>query len=259
MQMANSLILAGDLIKRDFRTRYLGSILGRYWNFIHPVMMILIYSVIFSQLMHARIGKDTGGWSFTLYLCAGMFPWTFFVEAVSRTTGVFFEHAALVKKLPVAREVLYVVSVGSSFATFVINYSLFAVFALVAGSGFDWSVLQVVPLSLLLFGFALGFGSILGLLNVFLRDVAQGVSILFQVWFWLTPIVYVVEMVPSRFQFLLKLNPMFYFISAYQDIMFHRIFVSFSTWIACFLVCLTSLGVSLLINRVLISEVADEL
>lgn len=214
-----------DFVRRDFKLRYLGSILGSYWNFVHPLAMIVIYTVVFSQVMKARLGaagEELGTYAFTIYLCAGLLPWNAFVEVVTRGTSVFHEHASLIKKISFPMEVLQPVVSGSSLITFGISMVIYTVLLFMTGHGINWTIILVPILFFLQLLMAMGFALFLGAFNVFFRDMQQIVNIVFQVWFWVTPIVYLMENIPERLQFVFLFNPFFYFTNVYQHIFFFR-------------------------------------
>ena len=165
-----------DFVKRDFKLRYLGSILGGYWNFVHPLAMILIYTVVFSQVMKAKLGSagtDLGTYAFTVYLCAGLLPWNAFVEVVTRGTSIFHEHATLIKKVSFPMEILQPVVCGSSFITFAISMVIYAVLLFFTGQGISWSIVLVPILFLLQLLLGMGLALFLGAFNVFFRDITN--------------------------------------------------------------------------------------
>lgn len=214
--------LVWDLVKRDLKIRYQGSFIGKYWNVVHPLAMIAIYTLVFSQVMNAKMGGglESNPFGYTIYLCAGLIPWIFFSDAVTRGTDAFVENAHLIKKVSFPLELMPVVTIGSGFVTFMISMLLYGGLLVVTGVPLTPALLAV-PFAMALFAlFALGLAMFFGAVNVFFRDTKQIVSIVFQVWFWLTPVVYFVSAVPERWKWLFALNPAYYFIS-----IFHALFV----------------------------------
>ncbi len=206
------------MVAREFRARYVSSLLGGVWAVLHPLTLIVIYTVVFGSVMHARLPGLDDRLSYTLYLCAGLFPWFYFAEVVQRSQTVFLEHASLLKKMSFPRISLPVILLLSSTLNFCITFALFLGLLLVAGRFPGWPIIAFVPLLALQQAFALGLGIFLGTLNVFYRDVAQFVAVLLQFWFWLTPIIYTLGVVPEAMQRLIALNPLFGPIRAYQQI-----------------------------------------
>lgn len=217
--------LVMTLIRRDLRVRYLGSLLGKAWNLIHPLSMIAIYTLIFSQLMRARLGDaganaPSGPLAYTIYLCAGLLPWNAFVESLNRGARVFLDHSHLIKKVTFPLEVLPVVASGVASASFGISISILLVLAFAGGQGLTWAILGVPVVLVLQFAFATGLGMALSIVNVYFRDTEQLLQIGLQVWFWMTPIVYVESAVPKILQPVFLVNPMYWFVEAYHRMIF---------------------------------------
>ncbi len=214
--------LTSDLIKRDFKIKYLGSLFGSYWNLIHPLAMISIYTVIFSQVMKSRLGETSGPFDFTLYLCAGLLPWLTFTEIVTRSTQVFHDNTNLIKKISFPKEILHTVVIGTSLITLTISLGLYFMLVFFTQHGFSWHLIfaLIALFSLVLFG--AGLGMILGVLNAFFKDVQQFVQIIFQVWFWLTPIVYATQNIPNKFLLIIQLNPTYHIIQLFQCGLYYK-------------------------------------
>jgi len=206
-------------VKREFQLRYRNSMLGAAWMVINPLAMILVYTVIFSQMMRARLPGVESHLGYSIYLCAGTLTWGFFSEVISRAQNVFIEQANLIKKISFPRICLPVIVVMNSALNFFIIFSLFVLFLLISGNFPGLVFLAIVPVLLLQIAFSIGLGTVLGVLNVFFRDVGQLMGVVLQFWFWLTPIVYPLSSLPAAAQPLVKLNPMTSLVTAYQAIL----------------------------------------
>lgn len=206
-------------VKREFQSKYRNSLLGAAWNVIQPLAMIVVYTVIFSQVMKAKLpGVDTT-FAYSIYLCAGVITWGLFAEISSRAQNSFLEHANLLKKLSFPRLCLPVIVVLNAGLNFAIVLGLFTLFLLIAGSFPGWSFFGLIPLLAIQVAFAIGLGISLGVLNVFFRDVGQFFNVVLQFWFWLTPIVYPATILPEAARdILMSWNPMAPLIAAYQGI-----------------------------------------
>lgn len=206
-------------VKREFQSKYRNSLLGAAWTVLNPLAMIIVYTVIFSQVMRAKLpGVDTT-FAYSIYLCAGTLTWGLFAEIVGRGQGVFLEHANLIKKLSFPRICLPVIVILNAGLNFSIIFGLFSIFLLVSGNFPGWSYLAIFPVLAIQILFSIGLAIIIGVLNVFFRDVGQFFAIFLQFWFWLTPIVYPSTILPEKIRPLMELNPMFIFVSAYQGIL----------------------------------------
>ena len=206
-------------VKREFQSKYANSILGIAWTVIQPLAMIVVYTVIFSQIMKSRLPGVDSVFAYSIYLCAGVITWGFFSEVVGRAQNVFIDHANLLKKLSFPRLCLPVILVMSAGLNFLIIFSLFLVFMLVTGNFPGFAILAMIPVLIIQVVFSIGLGITLGVLNVFFRDVGQLFGVILQFWFWLTPIVYPANILPEKVQQFMAFNPMSAIISAYQNIM----------------------------------------
>ena len=183
-------------VQREFQARYRSSLLGALWAILNPLAMIAVYTLVFSQLMQARLPEVRGEYAYSIYLCAGVFAWGLFAEITGRAQTMFLDNANLLKKLSFPRICLPLVVTLNALTNFAIIFILFLLFLLFSGQFPGLVVLAALPLLLLQTAFALALGLILGVLNVFFRDVGQLFGILLQFWFWLTPIVYPASIIP---------------------------------------------------------------
>ncbi len=206
-------------IQREFQARYRNSLLGATWSVLNPLAMIAVYTVVFSQIMRARLPGLDSTFGYSIFLCAGLIAWGFFSEITSRAPNVFIENANLLKKLSFPRLCLPIVIVGTATINFAIIFAIFTAFLVLSGTFPGWPYLAVVPVLLVLVMLAIGIGITAGVLNVFFRDVGQAFAIFLQFWFWLTPIVYPPSVLPDGFRAWIGLNPMTNLVIALQDIL----------------------------------------
>lgn len=206
-------------IRREFQARYQNSLLGATWSILNPLAMIAVYTVVFSQIMRARLPGLDSTFGYSIFLCAGLTAWGLFSEITSRAPNVFIENANLLKKLSFPRLCLPVVIVGTATINFGIIFAIFTAFLVLSGNFPGWPFLALVPVLLVLVMLAIGIGITLGVLNVFFRDVGQAFGIFLQFWFWLTPIVYPTSVLPDGFRAWIHMNPMTSLILALQDIL----------------------------------------
>eukprot|EP01034_Spumella_vulgaris_P035252 gene35252-43467_t len=206
-------------IKREFQSKYRNSLLGAAWTVLNPLAMIVVYTVIFSQVMGSRLPGVATPFAYSIYLCAGVLTWGLFAEITSRSQSVFLEHANLIKKLQFPRLCLPLIVVLNALINFGIIFGLFVLFLAVSGNFPGWIFLSILPVLVLQVLFAIGLGMILGVLNVFFRDVGQLFTIVLQFWFWFTPIVYPLSALPEPVRDLVGWNPMAGVISAYQTVL----------------------------------------
>ena len=247
------------MVARDFRGRYLGSVLGASWAVLNPLAQILIYTLIFSTVMQARLPDVSDTLGYSLYLCAGVLTWNYFVEVLLRSQTVFLEQANMLKKVSFPRVTLPSYVFLSASVNFSIVWGLFLVFLLASGRWPGWVVVALVPLLLIQQVFAVGLGLLLGVTNVFFRDVAQVVGVGLQFWFWLTPIVYPPRALPDVARTLITWNPLYPLIVSYQHIIVqHQWPVWTDLWRVCVLATVIAV-ISETVFRHLGGAMVDEL
>lgn len=203
-------------VQREFQSKYRNSLLGVAWTVINPLAMVTVYTVIFSQVMRARLPAVEGNFSYSIYLCAGLLTWGLFTEIVTRAQNVFLDNANLLKKLNFPRLCLPLIVVLSALINFAILLLVFLGFLLIVGQfpgGRLWALLPALFVQTLL---SIGLGVTLGVLNVFFRDVGQFSGIALFFWFWCTPIVYPVSILPEPVARLMVFNPMASLTGMYQ-------------------------------------------
>jgi lipopolysaccharide transport system permease protein len=246
-------------VKREFQSRYSNAILGAAWSLLSPLAMILVYTVIFAEVMRSKLPGTDSTYAYSIYLCAGILTWGLFAEIVARGQNVFVEQANLIKKLSFPRICLPMIVVLGALLNFGIIFGLFTLFLLVSGTFPGWVYFAIVPVLLLQVLLAIGIAMIAGVLNVFFRDVGQFVTIAVQFWFWLTPIVYPASIVPENIRALLAFNPMAPVIGAYQTILVKGQAPDWPAlgWVLVLALVLCALGLRLFRRRA--GEMVDEL
>jgi lipopolysaccharide transport system permease protein len=247
------------MVARDFRGRYLGSALGAAWAVLNPLAQILIYTLVFSRVMQARLPNVQDTLAYSLYLCAGLLTWNYFVEVLLRSQTVFLEQANMLKKVSFPRVTLPSYVFLSATVNFAIIWGLFLAFLLVSGRWPGWVLLALLPLLVIQQVLAAGLGLMLGVINVFFRDVAHAVGVGLQFWFWLTPIVYPVSAVPEVVRKLMAWNPVYPLIASYQRIIVER---QWPLWSDLWLVAVVATAVAVISDtafRHLAGAMVDEL
>ncbi len=206
-------------IKTEFRSRFARSRLGGLWMLLHPLAQVLIYALILSQIMSAKLPGIESQYAYPIYLLAGMLGWTLFSEILSRLLTVFIDNGNLLKKMAFPKLALPLITIGSALINFVLLFIImFIVFAFLGHTPLH-SLYWLPLLILITMGLAVGIGLILGTINVFIRDIGQAMTIILQFWFWLTPIVYMPSIIPEKYQGLLMMNPMTGVIMGYQNVL----------------------------------------
>jgi len=208
------------LIKREVIGRYRGSVMGLFWSFFNPVLMLVVYTFVFSVVFKARWAGGTDSRSeFALVLFAGLMVYNLFSECINRSPGLVLGNMNYVKKVVFPLEILPVVAIGS--ATFHLLISLFVwlIFYLLLFGIPQISVLLLPIVLMPFFLLILGFSWFLASLGVYLRDVSQIVGVLTTALMFLSPIFYPMTALPEEYHIFLQFNPLTFIIEQARDVM----------------------------------------
>lgn len=211
--------LVWKLAKNDFKTRYAGSYLGIFWAFVQPVVTVLVYWFVFAVGFRSAEPENP---PFILYLLAGIVPWFFFQDALNSGTNALIEYNYLVKKVVFKISVLPVIKIIS--ALFV--HCFFVLFTVILftcyGHTPDLYTLQIVYYTFCMMLLVLGMVYATSAVVIFFRDLSQLINIVLQVGIWLTPIMWKLQMIPDNFQWIFKLNPLYYVVNGYRDAFYQK-------------------------------------
>lgn len=246
-------------VKREFAARYLGTQLGIFWPIVHPLALILIYTLVFAEVMKPRLPGHDSTFAYSIYLTSGFVAWSLFGDLLGRSVGIFVANANLLKKVSIHKLSLPVIASISSFVQVGILLGCFLVFLLVSGEFPGVAFIAVVPVLAITALFAMALGLLLATVNVFYRDVEQSTSLALQFWFWVTPIVYPVNALPEAMRAVLQWNPLWPIARAMQDIFVER---RFPDWLSLSYPLLLSIVLALLARWAferLANELVDEL
>ena len=246
-------------VSREFQVRSRGSALGFVWNLLGPIGNVVVFTVIFAQVMRARLPGVGDIYGYGIFLCSGVFAWGLFVEIVQRGAGMFIEHGNLLKKASFPKSSLPLIVVLSALVNFAVAFGIFVVFLFITGRFPGWVVLAAIPVVALLVAFATGLATFLGTLNVYSRDVGQAVPILMQFWFWLTPIVYPIAAVPEFVRGWFAFNPMAPIVAALQRIFVEGLPPRWESLALPMLAATLTLFVGAMTFRANADNIADEL
>ncbi len=209
-------------IRSEFKGRFASSKIGALWYVLNPLAMATIFALVLSKVLGARIGDVDNEASYAIYLMAGSAAWAVFNEVANRCLNVLLEYGNTMKKIAFPRIALPLIVLGGV----LINHALLLAALSVVFAFFGhyptvhWIALPIAIFVASAFGF--GLGMLLGVLNVFLRDIGQAMGVIFQLWFWLTPIIYPLNILPENMQKIVGLNPITNLVIYYQDIMLYQ-------------------------------------
>jgi ABC-type polysaccharide/polyol phosphate export permease len=185
--------LFANLALRELRSKYRRSVLGWTWSMLNPLSSMVIYTLVFSFFLkvHPAPGEPSGLDEYSLWLLCAMLPWNFFQNCVNGSIAALLGNANLIKKTYFPRDLLPASVTAANLVMHFIEMSILLVVLLAFG---DWRALAYLPLTLvfilLVAIFALGFGLLFSVLNVYFRDIQHFTSILFLIWLYMTPLIY---------------------------------------------------------------------
>ena len=229
--------LIRNLVLKDLKLKYRDSVLGFLWSLANPLLLILVYSFVFGHLF-------TGGPPNLVYfLMVGILPWNFFAQSLMMSTGSILDNGNLIRKVALPMEVFPVATVLFNLAQYLLALIVFFPMALLFFKvSVAWSWLAFVPILVLQILFTVGMCFIVSTATVFYRDVRHFTEILLMLLFWLTPIIYDIRTVSDSLKTVLYMNPLSYFILAYQDVLYRNVFLSLDRLIVLLILTFLSLG-----------------
>jgi lipopolysaccharide transport system permease protein len=238
--------LLRNLVLKDLKLKYRGSVFGFLWSLANPLVMIVIYTVAFTYIL--RIHTE----GFVFYLMLGILAWTFFSSSLSMSTGAIADNGGLVKSVFFPRAILPAAGVLFNLAQYLLTILVFLPFMLVLYRIRPEAPMLLFPVFVLLQAvFTIGLALVLATATVFFRDVKHLVEIALAVLFWTTPIVYEVERIPEALRLPILLSPMSPFVVAYHDLFYYRRLPDPLTWgiAVAYAVGAIALGLWLVVRR----------
>lgn len=211
-----------NTVRKELRTRYKGSVLGFLWTFINPLLQLLVYTVIFSTIMRINIDK------FYMFMFVALLPWIFFSTSVQSSASTIISNKDLVKKVYFPRIVLPISVVISSLMNMLFSFAIVFPALIISGIGITPALIYLPIVLIAAFIMTLGFSILFSGLNVYFRDLEHILGIAIMAWFYFTPIVYPVEMIPVGFLKLFFLNPVTPIILGFRDILYYGIAPNFA-------------------------------
>jgi lipopolysaccharide transport system permease protein len=221
--------LIQSLVARELKARYRGSVLGFFWSFINPLLLLLIYSFVFKYFL-PRSGEDLP--HYEVFMFCGILPWTWFSSSLLESSGVLISGGNLIKKVLFPAEVLPIVTVLANMVHFFLGLPILAGFILYDRIAIDLAGLAWFPLVVLVqLVLTLGFALILSALTVHFRDLRDILSNLMTFWFFATPIIYSYKMMEPSVMRFLNLNPFTHLAITYQEILYFPGPVGHAYWL----------------------------
>ncbi|MBN1827455.1 MAG: ABC transporter permease [Candidatus Eisenbacteria bacterium] len=207
-------VLIQSLVSRQLQARYRGSVLGFFWTFLNPLLLMAVYSLVFTIYMRFEM-EDYGAFMFT-----GLLPWLWFASSLSDGTASIVNSGSLITRAMFPPVVLPVTAVLVNFWNFVFSLPMLYLVFLIMKVTPSWTILFLPAIMLVQFVLSLGFTLFLASLNVQYRDVHHLLGNILTFWFFLCPVLYPLEKVPGKLRLVALVNGMGSLVTAYQDVLF---------------------------------------
>ena len=219
-------VLIQNLVSRELKARYRGTVLGFLWSFFNPLLLMIVYTVVFGFIIQPRDPAFEGSpWLYALFLFCGVLPWTWFSSSSLESANVLMINGNLIKKILFPAEILPVVTVTSNLINFLFALPILLIFIPIFGKPVTPWMLFLPVVILVQYVFSLGFGLLISALTVHFRDIKDILTNLLTFWFFATPIVYPLSFgsieKSSTLKTVLNLNPMTHIIGGYQSCLFY--------------------------------------
>ncbi len=203
-------------VHKEIRGKYKGSFLGVLWSFLNPLLMVLVYALVFPYIMRTNVDN------YLVYLITGVIPWNFFTTCITTGCNCVWINGGIIKKVYFPREILPISVVLAGLINFLISCVIILIFVFFGGIGFSFQLLWLPLIVIIQSMLSLGLLFILSAINVYVRDIEYLVAFLLNLLFYATPILYMADMFPESIRWVLYLNPMTHIIDAYRDIFYFK-------------------------------------
>ncbi len=244
--------MLATLVKQDINGRYKGSFLGFLWTLLNPLLMLVVYSIVFQFIF------KTGIENYSIYLFICLMPWNTFANAIANGTTCVSNNASILKKVYFPREILPLYIVISNTIQYFFSFVIIVIALLVTGVGLSWYALLLPIIVFVQAIFTLGIVFLLSALNVYVRDVQYMMNPIMMIWMYATPILYSISMVPAKYLNIYMLNPMTSIMLEYQNILYTKTMLNFANLGKVFLISLVVLVIGYLVFNKLQRRFVEE-
>lgn len=231
------------LVKKDIKKKYKGSFLGILWSLLNPLLNMIILTIVFSTLFGRVIDN------FPVYLLSGVLLFGFFSSSTSTSMKSIISSANLINKVYIPKYIFPVSKIISDFIFFAISLSILVVIMIVTSATFTINMIYAPIYLLLLLLFSSGIGLILATIMVFFRDIEHLYGVCMTALMYASALFYPAEIIPDKYQFILTLNPVYYFIKGFRDAVYHGSPLNLNTLLICFMIAVISMLVGIFVFK----------
>lgn len=240
-------------VKKEFRGKYKKSFLGVLWSFLNPLFQLLIYALVFPFILKNNVDN------YVIFLIVALMPWNFFNMTILQSAASIVTNGGIIKKVYFPREILPISTTTSNLLNFLIT-GIIVIFALlISGIGIGSSILILPLIIVIQYILQLGLAFMFSSITVYVRDVEYLLNVFMMLMFYLCPIVYSSDMIPSKFLPIFKLNPMFHIIEYYRTILYSKQIPNMLHVFWLFIACLIVLIIGYIIFQKCKKRFAEEL
>ena len=233
------------MVAKNLKDKYVGSTLGIFWALINPLLIMWVVTFVFTQVMKTEIKH------YSLLVLSAFLPWNFFINSATESTNSIRQNAGLLNQYTIPREIIPISVALANFLNFLFGFAVMLPVFILANNTIVkclWALPLIMALHL---GFAVGISLLFSIVNVYFRDFSQllGVGIMF--WFWLTPVFYSLEMMPSDFHAAFLANPASCYVIIYRALLYNGSYGGIYLWLLAFVFALVSIlaGYFLFVSR----------
>lgn len=255
--LKRNIVLAYSFAKRELKEKYIGTGLGQLWYILSPIITIFIYTVIFSSFMKMKLNLVESTYAYSIYIISGLLAWQSFSKMLITLIDTIAKKKHLIKKINVPIYVFYISVVMTEFMLFIISMVLGVIFLLIVDHPVNFTFLWVIPIMIIQTLFVFSLGVIISLFIPFFKDLKEAVPVIIQLWFWMTPIIYVKEMIADKYPLILVYNPFYQFSHLYQDIFLYAKPPIFHEMLIITVLALTTLAIAAYLYKKMINAVRD--
>ena len=240
-------------VKKDIRGKYKGSFLGVLWSFLNPLLMVVVYAIVFPYIMKVKTDN------YLQYLICGVIPWNFFTTVMGLGMGSIKNNAGIVNKVYFPREILPISDALSGLVNFFISCIIVILFCLFGGLGISWHIILVPIIAIMQFLITAGLVLGLSAINVYIQDTEYIVQFFINMLFYAAPILYPAEVFPKAVRWILDINPFTHVVNAYRDLFMYHNIPNLGSCLYILIVALICFYIGLRIFRKLEKGFAEEI
>jgi len=228
---------------KELKVRYKRSVLGFMWALLNPALMMVVLTLVFSTIMRFAVPH------YTIFLLSVLLPWTFFSQSLSYSVDSIVGSGELIKKVAVPKLVFPVAAIVSNIINLLLSLIPLAIIVPLVGHPFYWTWLYLPIPMLALIIFTMGMAFFFAAANVYYRDVAHIVQVVLSAWFYFTPIIYALDFIPQKYQWLFKLNPIIYVINGFRLAVYYGMLPKWPSILASFVCAFVALLIGFAVFR----------